>query len=261
MRFPAVFLSHGAPTIALEDVSETRAWAALADELPRPREILCISAHWDTAQPAVSTTARPETIHDFFGFPPQLYEVRYPAPGAPALAERVATRLVDAGLSCAIDAARGLDHGAWVPLKWMYPAADIPVTQLSVQSRQSPRHHHALGRALADLRDEDVLILASGGIVHNLRELEWHLRGQREPIAWARGFNDWIAARVADGDLEALIDYRRSAPDAARSHPTEEHFDPFFVAMGAGGFPARRLELGFDLGSLGMDGYVFGATA
>jgi 4,5-DOPA dioxygenase extradiol len=259
MRFPALFLSHGAPTLAVEDVSETRAWAALARELPRPKEILVISAHWDTPQPVTSSVAKPETIHDFFGFPPQLYEERYPAPGAPALAQRAAKRLSDAGFSASVDGERGLDHGAWVPLKWMYPDAGIPVSQLSVQSRMGTRHHHALGRALAELRDEDVLILASGGIVHNLRELEWHLRGTREPIEWARAFNEWIAARVEAGAIDELIDYRRNAPNATRSHPTEEHFDPFFCAMGAGGFPAKRLALGFDLGSLGMDGYVFGA--
>ena len=260
MRFPAVFLSHGAPTLAVEDVSDTRAWAALARELPRPREILVISAHWDTPDPVVSGAPRPETIHDFFGFPRELYLQQYPAPGAPGLAERVCQRLQVAGLGCQVDPGRGLDHGAWVPLKWMYPDADIPATQLSVQSHLGTRHHHALGRAIADLRDEEVLVLASGGIVHNLRELEWHMRGSKEPTEWARLFNEWIATHVERGALDELVDYRRQAPSAARSHPTEEHFDPFFVAMGAGGFPARRLGLGFDLGSLGMDGYVFGVT-
>jgi 4,5-DOPA dioxygenase extradiol len=255
---PAVFLSHGAPTLAVEDGSDTQAWAALARELPRPREILVISAHWDTDEPAVGTVAQPETIHDFFGFPRELYQQRYPAPGAPALAQRTAQHLQAAGLACNIDPQRGLDHGAWVPLKWMYPAADIPTTQLSVQSRQGPRHHHALGRAIAALRDEGVLILGSGGIVHNLRELEWHQRGKKEPTEWARQFNEWIATHVERGALDEMVDYRRQAPSATRSHPTEEHFVPFFAAMGAGGFPARRLALGFDLGSLGMDGYVFG---
>ncbi len=259
MKLPAVFISHGAPTLAVEDVSETRAWAALAQELPRPREILVISAHWDTPHPAVSTTPRPETIHDFFGFPPQLYEQRYPAPGATQLALRTAKRLASAGFPCETDAARGIDHGAWVPLKWMYPEAGVPVAQLSVQSRLGPRHHHALGRELDFLRDEGVLVLGSGGIVHNLRELEWHMKGTREPTRWARDFNDWIASRVEAAAVEDLIDYAGRAPSASRSHPTEEHFDPFFVAMGAGGFPARRVELGFDLGSLGMDCYVFGS--
>ena len=258
MKFPAVFLSHGAPTLAVEDGSDTRAWAELATQLPRPESILVISAHWDTDEPMASTVERPETIHDFFGFPRELYEQRYPAPGAPDLARRVARHITDAGLRCAIDPARGLDHGAWVALKWMYPAADIPVTQLSVQSHRGTRHHHEIGRAIAALRSEGTLILGSGGIVHNLRDLEWHLRGTRQASDWARNFNDWIAARVKGGLVDELLDYRRLAPQAERSHPTEEHFDPFFVALGAGGLPARRLELGFDLGSLGMDGYVFG---
>jgi 4,5-DOPA dioxygenase extradiol len=258
MKLPAVFLSHGAPTIALEDGSDTQAWAALGAQLPRPEAILVVSAHWDTDEPAVGTSERPETIHDFFGFPRELYELHYPAPGAPEVARKAAARLSAAGLRCAPDPKRGLDHGAWVPLRWMYPAADIPTTQLSVQSHRGPRHHHEIGRAIAGLREEGVLILASGGIVHNLRDLEWHMRGTRQASGWAREFNDWIAARVKAGAVEELLDYRRLAPQAERSHPTEEHFDPFFVALGAGGLPSRRLELGFDLGSLGMDGYVFG---
>jgi 4,5-DOPA dioxygenase extradiol len=223
--------------------------------LPRPREILAVSAHWDTDTPRVSTAAQPATIHDFSGFPKALYEQRYPAPGAPQLAARVAKLLGDAGLACDTDAARGLDHGAWVPLKWMYPAADIPVTQLSVQSRRGAAHHHALGKALAPLRDDGVLILASGGIVHNLREIQWQAR---EPVAWAQSFNDWMASGVRSGAIDELLEYRTRAPDAVRSHPTDEHLEPFFVALGAGGLPARRLELGFTYGSLGMDSYVFG---
>ena len=255
MKLPAVFLSHGAPTLAVEESGETRAWAQLAAELPRPREILAVSAHWDTDTPMVSTASQPATIHDFHGFPAELYAQRYPAPGAPALAARVVKLLGAAGLACGTDAARGLDHGAWVPLKWMYPAADIAVTQLSVQSRRGAKHHHELGKALAALRDEGVLILASGGIVHNLREIQWQAR---EPVAWAKSFNDWMAARVQSGAIDELLDYRASAPDAVRSHPTDEHLEPFFVALGAGGLPARRLELGFTYGSLGMDSFVFG---
>ena len=255
MAIPAVFLSHGAPTLAVEQTAETRAWAALANELPRPREILAVSAHWDTDAPMVSTAAKPETIHDFNGFPAELYAQRYPAPGAPTLAARVARLLGAAGLECATDAARGLDHGAWVPLKWMYPDADIPVTQLSVQSRRGARHHFALGKALESLRGDDVLVLASGGIVHNLREIQWQAR---EPVAWAQSFNDWIAARVQSGAVDELLDYRANAPAAVRSHPTDEHLEPFFVALGAGALPARRLELGFTYGTLGMDSYVFG---
>jgi 4,5-DOPA dioxygenase extradiol len=256
MKFPAVFLSHGAPTLAVEDGTDTQAWAQLARNLGRPRSILVVSAHWDTAVPVASSAAAPETIYDFTGFPRELYAQRYPAPGAPALAADAVRLLAAAAIPAEIDPQRGLDHGAWVPLKWMYPGADIPVTQLSVQSRRGPRHHVELGRALAPLRDEGVLILASGGIVHNLRDLDWHAKN-RTPIVWAQEFNEWIASRVGAGAIDELVDYRARAPSAARSHPTEEHFMPFFVALGAGGPRPERLELGFDLGSLGMDGYVF----
>ena len=255
MSLPALFLSHGAPTLAVEETAETRAWAELGRELPKPRAILAVSAHWDTDTPAVSGAAKPETIHDFSGFPRALYEQRYPAPGAPELAELAARTLAHAGMPCAIDPRRGLDHGAWVPLKWMYPAADIPVAQLSVQSHRGARHHHELGRALAPLRDDGVLILCSGGIVHNLREIQWQAR---EPVEWAKEFNDWIADRVARGAVDELLDYRAKAPSAARSHPTDEHLEPFFVALGAGGPDARRLALGFTYGTLGMDSFVFG---
>jgi 4,5-DOPA dioxygenase extradiol len=259
MKIPAVFLSHGAPTLAVEEGHETRAWAQLASELPRPKAILAVSAHWDTREPRVSAAARMETLHDFSGFPRALYEQRYDAPGAPDLAQRTAALVNATGMQCEIDPRRGLDHGAWVPLKWMYPAADIPVTQLSVQSDRGPRHHLELGEAIAPLAREGVLILATGGIVHNLRDLEWDKRGTREAAAWASEFNDWIAREVQRRAAEALLAYRERAPNAGRSHPTEDHFAPFFVALGAGGWPARRLELGFDLGTLGLDGYVFGA--
>jgi len=255
MSLPALFISHGAPTLAVEQTPETDAWAKLAAELPRPDAILAVSAHWDTATPAVSGATRPETIHDFRGFPPALYQQRYPAPGAPQVAELAAKALAHEGIACSIDPSRGLDHGAWVPLKWMYPKADIPVTQLSVQSHQGPRHHYALGKALASLRGDNVLILCSGGIVHNLREIQWQ---SRQPVEWARAFNEWMAERVARGELEALLDYREQAPSAERSHPTDEHLEPFFVALGAGGLPARRLPLGLVMGSLGMDCFVFG---
>lgn len=260
MTLPVLFVSHGAPTIALEDVDATRAWARIAAELPRPRAILAVSAHWDTAAPAASAAAAPATIHDFAGFPRELYAIRYPAPGEPALAARVAALLEDAGLSCSLDPGRGLDHGAWVPLLRMYPQADLPVAQLSVQSARGARHHHDLGRALGALRGEGVLILGSGGMVHNLRDLDWHGRSPR-PFPWAEAFNAWIAERAQAGALEELLAYRSLAPEARRAHPTEEHFMPFFVALGAGGTPARRLALGFDLGSLSMDAWVFGEGA
>jgi 4,5-DOPA dioxygenase extradiol len=257
MSLPSLFLSHGAPTLALANNAYTHTWAELAVVLGRPRAILLVSAHWDTPFPAVSEARRLETIHDFSGFPEALYRVRYEPPGDPVLAHRVEELLSQIGQRPAIDPERGIDHGGWVPLRWMYPDADIPVVPLSVQSELGARHHLELGRALAPLRDEEVLILASGGIVHNLGELDWEER-PAVPSGWAAEFNEWMAARAGEGDLEALADYRKHAPHATRAHPEEDHLVPFFVALGAGGSPARRMNLGFDMGSLGMDCYAFG---
>ncbi|QJR09576.1 4,5-DOPA dioxygenase extradiol [Usitatibacter rugosus] len=265
---PSLFVSHGAPTIANQANDVTRAWTRLGNVLPRPEAIVMVSAHWDTSTPLVSGARQPETIHDFTGFPEELYQIRYPAKGSPILAQRVQASLANAGLVVEVDAARGLDHGAWVPLRWMYPKADIPVAQVSVQSRQGARHHYAIGKALAPMREGGVLVIGSGGIVHNLRDLDWS--GSGKVMDWARDFNDWIAQKVGERALEDLLDYRRLAPQPSRAHPTEEHFDPFFVAMGAGGFPeasheddiaeplgAERIELGIEMGSLGMDAWLF----
>jgi 4,5-DOPA dioxygenase extradiol len=257
MTLPSVFLSHGAPTLALANNFFTHTWSELGVVLGRPESILVVSAHWDTVAPVVSAPPRLATIHDFSGFPEELYRVKYQPPGAPALAARVVSLLGAAGHVVTTDVARGIDHGGWVPLRWMYPDADIPVAQLSVQSGLGARHHLDIGRALAPLRDEGVLVLASGGIVHNLGDLDWNAR-KDSPMPWAVAFNEWMAQKAADGAVEELADYRRLAPEAARAHPTEEHLVPFFVALGAGTFPARRMALGIDMGSLGMDCYAFG---
>ncbi len=257
MTTPALFLSHGAPTLALANNFFTHAWSELGVVIGRPEAILVVSAHWDTASPAVLAAARLETIHDFSGFPDELYRVRYEPPGAMALARRVCDLLGAAGQAPAIDPDRGIDHGGWVPLRWMYPDADIPVTQLSVQSALGARHHLEIGRALAPLRAEGVLVLGSGGIVHNLGALDARDRNDN-PFPWAAAFNDWMAGKIEEGAVDDLADYRRLAPEAERAHPSEEHLVPFFVALGAGGLPARRIALGIDKGSLGMDGYVFG---
>ncbi|HXF65501.1 MAG TPA: class III extradiol ring-cleavage dioxygenase [Burkholderiales bacterium] len=257
-RLPAIFVSHGAPTLPLEESAAREFLVRLGGELPRPRAILAVSAHWDTARPEVSAAERPGTIHDFYGFPPELYRLRYPAPGAPELARRLAGLLGASGLAAEVAPDRGLDHGAWVPLMLMYPAADIPVTQLSIQSRLGPAHHVRLGEALRPLRDEGVLVLASGGATHNLRE--W--RDRREGAAalpWAVEFNEWLAQAVLSDRREDLIAYRTRAPHAVRNHPTDEHLLPLFVALGAGGpgGRAQRLHTGMVSGVLSMDAYRF----
>jgi 4,5-DOPA dioxygenase extradiol len=253
---PSIFLSHGAPTLAL-DPGETGAfWQRLAQELPRPEAVLCVSAHWTTGEPAVSGPAANDTIHDFYGFPAPLYGITYAAPGAPALAERVSTLLAGAGAPGKIDPARGLDHGAWVPLRLMYPAADIPTIQLSVQPGRDARWHRRLGVALTPLREEGVLVLASGGAVHNLRSVAWE--GGPAP-SWAQAFDDWLAEALAQGREGELLDWKQRAPHARQAQPTDEHFLPLFVAWGAAGPGARgeRMHQGFTLGSMSMAAYRF----
>jgi 4,5-DOPA dioxygenase extradiol len=255
---PVLFLSHGSPMLPFEAIPARDFLAGLGARLPRPSAILCISAHWETAAPTVSGAERPETIHDFYGFPEALYRLRYPAPGAPALAARVRGLLVDAGLECRIDPGQGLDHGAWNPLLLMFPKAEIPVAQLAIQQPIGPRHHLTMGEALASLRQEGVLILGSGGAVHNLRQFS--MGGGTTP--WATAFDDWLAERVEADDWSALLDYRSLRPEAALAHPRDEHFLPFFVALGAGkGTAGRAIHRSFGEGSISMAAFAWGALA
>ncbi|HEX7956134.1 MAG TPA: class III extradiol ring-cleavage dioxygenase [Pyrinomonadaceae bacterium] len=259
-RLPTVFVSHGAPTLAVEENDTTEFLRGLGGEFGRPRAVLCVSAHWDTTTPTVSAAASPETIHDFGGFPAELYRIRYRAPGAPALAARVAALLGGAGLDCEVTNERGLDHGAWVPLRLMYAAADVPVAQLSIQPRQDAAYHFRLGRALAPLRDEGVLVLATGSVTHNLARLG----AGAPPPEWAREFEAWLSRKVTEGDVEELLDYRRLAPHARLAHPTDEHLLPLFVALGAGSVDGstrgRSLHRGWTMGSLSMAAYSFGSA-
>lgn len=252
---PTVFVSHGSPMLILEDLPARNFLATLGSLLPRPTAIVAVSAHWNTERPAVSLAARPETIHDFYGFPDALYRLRYDAPGAPELAVRVA-ELIGADR----DPGYGLDHGAWVPAMLGWPAADIPIFQLSVQPYLAPAHHLALGRKLVGLRDEGILVLGSGSATHNLRRLR---RGQHdaEPEPWAKAFDDWLAATVEQGDEAALADYRTIAPFARDAHPTDEHFLPLHVAFGAAGAGARgkALHRSFTSANLSMAAYAFDA--
>lgn len=245
--------------MALAECATTRFWQTLGAELPRPRAILMVSAHWDTARPAISTSARPETIHDFYGFPPALYQLRYAAPGAADLAQAAAHLLDAAGLGPTALGERGLDHGAWTPLRFMYPAGDIPVTQLALQSQRGPRHHYALGQALAPLAGEGVLITGSGGISHNLREMGSVPQGSPPP-AWVSDFVRWVRAAIERKDHEALMDYAQQAPHAQRNHPTDEHLLPLFVALGAAGAQAQvtRELAGEADRAIALDCYAFG---
>jgi 4,5-DOPA dioxygenase extradiol len=251
---PALFISHGSPMLAIEPGDAIPAWQALAQSLPRPRAVLAVSAHWTTTSPAVSASAKPETIHDFYGFPPALYDIRYPAPGAVDLAQEVLALIP--GIN--IDTQRGLDHGAWMPLAAMYPQADIPVIQLAVMPNQSPEFHYRLGQQLAPLLSTGIMLLASGGLVHNLRDLVFDAP---ENLAkpYAQAFRDWFVDALNRRDLSALFDYRRLAPNAAQAHPTEEHLLPIFVALGAAGenFANRIVYQGFSLGTLAMDSFAF----
>lgn len=257
-RLPAIFLSHGSPTLPLEQSPSVDFLRQLGPALGRPAAILMVSAHWDTARPAVSAAPAPETIYDFYGFPRELYRLRYPAPGAPQLAPRVADLLAAAGMKTDIDPDRGLDHGAWTPLFHMYPEANVPVTQLSIQWEQGAAHHVRVGEALRPLRDEGVLIIGSGGATHNLRELSYQ-RGNPVPQPWTVEFNEWLAEAVLARRTEDLIEYRKIAPFGAQNHPTDEHLIPIFVALGAGdpGGETRRLHTRIASGVISMDAYAF----
>jgi len=257
-RQPAIFVSHGSPTLPLERGPAVDFLRRLGNDLGRPEAILVASAHWDTESPAVSAAEAPETIYDFYGFPPELYRLRYPAPGAPQLARKAKKLLETSGLSTDLDPGRGLDHGAWTSLYLMYPDANIPVTQLSIQSHLGPAHHVRLGEALKPLRDEGVLIFASGGATHNLRELSYQ-RGNPVPQPWVVEFNEWLANALLSGRREDLVSYRRRAPHAVRNHPTDEHLIPLFVALGAGSADAapQRLHTSISSGVISMDAYRF----
>jgi 4,5-DOPA dioxygenase extradiol len=255
-RLPSLFVGHGSPTNALEANEFTAGWRALGDSLPRPRAILSVSAHWYTRGTFVTANATPPTIHDFGGFPKELYEVKYPAPGAPELAARVATLLGPVPVAAVEN--WGLDHGTWSVLVHTYPRADIPVVQLSIDGTQPAEFHYALGRKLAALRDEGVLVFGSGGIVHNLGRVVWQ-HGAATP-AWATEFDSWVRSRIEAGDDAALADIARAGDSAPLAVPTPEHYLPLLYVLGTRG-PQDRASFpvgGYDLGSLSMTSVLVG---
>lgn len=256
---PSIFVSHGSPMLALQDSPARRFLQGLGRSLPRPAAIVLVSAHWEAAgSVAVSLASQPETIHDFGGFPQALYQINYPARGAPDVAARAASLLEAAGMSVTRHPRRGLDHGAWVPLSLMYPDAGVPVLQVSLMHAAGPAEHRRLGQALAGLRSEGVLVIGSGALTHNLYEF----RGQRldapTPL-WVGEFEAWMRERLEANDAAALLAYRELAPSAVKNHPSEEHLLPLFVAMGAAGegAKARLLHSSFEHGILAMDAYAF----
>jgi 4,5-DOPA dioxygenase extradiol len=232
MQMPTLFLSHGSPMLALEEEPTTKFLRGLSSSLPKPAAILIASAHWETDTPQVTGSTHPETIHDFYGFPRELYQLRYPAPGNAELAAEIRRRLEQAGIPAAVDQTRGLDHGAWDPLIVMYPNADIPVLEMSVQPGRDAGWHCRVGEAVASLKDQNVLIVGSGNLTHNLREAFRGQHGGQRP-AWVAAFAEWIANKVKDDDVQSLLDWQRLAPHALQNHPTPEHFLPFFIALGA----------------------------
>jgi len=257
-KLPSIFLSHGSPMLPFTDAPARTFLASLGQSLPRPDAIVVASAHWETSAPEVSAVDVNTTIHDFRGFPRQLYELHYDAPGAPGVAREVADLLKAAGLSYSIDPQRGLDHGAWVPLLLMYPQADIPVLQVSIQTHLGPAHHLRLGRALAFLRERNVLVIGSGSFTHDLSSFRG--QGVNEPAPdWVNGFADWFDDGLRRNDMDELLAYRRLAPHAVKNHPTDEHLLPLYVALGAAGATPRvtRLHASATHSVLRMDVYAF----
>ncbi len=256
---PSLFVPHGAPTFALRPGAAGAALSSFAHRLAAPRAIVIISPHWDTTTPVIGHAPRPETIHDFMGFPEALYALRYPATGCPEVARLVHAALIATGLPVSDDAARGLDHGAWVPLRLMFPDAEIPVIPLSIQSHLGARHHYQLGLALAPLAAQGILVIGSGNVTHNLRDYQTAAMNGGKTPAYVNDFAEWLHRHLITKDIASLLDYRRLAPEAARAHPTDEHLLPLFVALGAAGEAAcaERFHAGIDDYVISMDAYSF----
>lgn len=258
-RMPSLFVSHGSPMTAIQPSAARDFFLSFAQELPRPKAILIATAHFESAAPLLSTDEKPAMIYDFGGFPQPLFEIVYPAPGSPAVAERAAEALHAAGHDAYGVSDRGFDHGTWVPLSLMYPDADIPVVQISVQPELGAAHHMEIGRALAPLRNEGVLVIGSGSLTHNLYELSRSGRQFDAPVRdWVVEFTDWIAQTLEAGSAEDIAHYRQRAPFARENHPTDEHFLPLPFAMGAGGgAKGQRVHASYEYGLLAMDAYLF----
>lgn len=253
---PSLFIAHGAPSIALENNPYTDFLNELGTQLPRPKAILLFSAHWESTEQKVSGAEMYETIYDFSGFQEELYEIKYPAPGATELAIEVQALFQQANIPSQIDPVRGLDHGAWVVLRLLYPAADIPVVALSVNRNLSNEEQYRVGKALASLRERDVLIIGSGGTVHNLRRLNWRATDVDE---WALEFDQWLEQKLLNWDTNSLFEYDQLALHAKDAVPTPEHFIPLLLAMGTGD-SAKKASLlfrSYQYGNLSLSCWKF----
>ncbi|MGH8598137.1 MAG: DODA-type extradiol aromatic ring-opening family dioxygenase [Gammaproteobacteria bacterium] len=258
-QYPALFISHGAPDLILHASPAREFLTGLGSKIGQPRAIVVASAHYDQGPaPHITGCPTPRTIHDFGGFDPRLYQMRYRAPGAPALAAEMVERFKLRGLTATLDTTWGLDHGAWIPLMLMYPEATIPVLELSISGTAGPLYHLELGRAITDLRSEEILLIGSGGFTHNLSRMAPPRDNTAAP-AWATRFAGWTTERLLEGDEAALLDYRARAPNARENHPSDEHFMPLYVVMGAAGagWHAEQLHTSVTYGSVRMDSFAF----
>lgn len=253
-RMPVLFVGHGSPMNAIEENDFSRGWEHIAREIPRPQAILSVSAHWYVPGSKINDSAASSLIYDMYGFPKELYQVRYPAPGAPGLAESVRSLLPD---TVATDNSWGIDHGTWSVLRRMFPLADIPVTQLSIDRRLPATEHYFLGRELCGLREEGVLIMGTGNIVHNLALANWQMeRG----FAWSYEFDGYIRDRIFSGDHEAVIDHHSAGESAKMAFTTMEHYYPLLYVLGASAHMdrVRIFNEGSTMGSVSMTSYVLG---
>jgi 4,5-DOPA dioxygenase extradiol len=254
--FPTFFMAHGAPTLVLENHPYTRFLRILGAQMPKLDGVVLFSAHWENPIQLIAGASQPETLHDFFGFPQELYRMTYPASGDIALSIQIQALLASEGISCSIDDSRGLDHGAWVLLSLLLPQADTPVVSLSINPRLVPEEQYRIGKALLRLRERGILIIGSGGTVNNPTLMNWDSNGVED---WAIEFDQWLAEQIHVWNLEALFDYERRAPFASQAAPTKEHLAPLFISMGAADKKrkAALLHQQYQLGTLSLSCWMF----
>ncbi len=256
-QLTTVFVSHGAPNLPFEEIPARNFFTHLGTKFKDFNAILCISAHWETVKPTLNAVEVNKTIHDFYGFGPELYDINYPVAGAPELAEQTHDLIIDSGIPCELDFTRGLDHGAWIPMLLMFPDLEMPVFQLSIQEHLDPIKHMELGCAISSLRNEKVLILGSGGAVHPLGYAPLHPGATTDK--WAVEFNEWLKNTVLNGNMKSLVDYKNRSPYPERAHPYPDHFMPLITAMAAAGDEAegKIIHDSWYWGDLGMGAYEF----